>query len=210
VVKIISAQNYTGVDTVEGSKSFRHMSPYPRATPSGSVPIPPADTPSQISRSNRSARFEAVRTLHQQLVSQREIARRLSLSRNTVRKFLQAEAFPERSQPPYRGSILDPYKPYILARWKSGCWNGAQLLEEVKKLGYTGSAALLRSFLTQVRKQHRAAGNALALDLISTQGSMSAPDDLPVLATWPIRSLNKAIENIFPYFTLLADYSKGE
>jgi transposase/transposase IS204/IS1001/IS1096/IS1165 family protein len=99
-----------------GLKSFRHMSPSPRATPSGSVPIPPAETPSQISRSNRSARYEAVRTLHEQLVSQREIARRLSLSRNTVRKFLQAETFPERSQPPYRGSILDPYKPYLLER----------------------------------------------------------------------------------------------
>jgi transposase len=160
-------------------KSFRHMSAYPRAIPSGSVPIPPAETPSQISRSNRSARYEAVRTLHEQLVSQREIARRLSLSRNTVQKFLQAETFPERSRPPYRGSILDPYKPYILERWKAGCWNGAQLLEEIKKLGYTGSDALFRYFMTQVRKQHQAAGTAQALELISARGSISAPDDLP-------------------------------
>jgi transposase len=89
----------------------------------------------------------------------REIARHLSLSRNTVRKFLQAEATPPRSRPPYRGSILDPYKPYILERWKSGCWNGAQLLEEIKKLGYSGSDALFRYFMTQVRKQHQARGN---------------------------------------------------
>lgn len=101
---------------VEESKSFRHRSPHPRVTSSGSVPILPEETPAQISRSNRSARYEAVQTLHQQLVSQREIARRLSLSRNTVRKFLQTETFPERSRPPYRGSILDPYKPYILER----------------------------------------------------------------------------------------------
>jgi len=155
------------------------MSPYPRATPAGSVPIPPEETPSQISRSNRYARYQAVRALHQQLVSQREIARCLSLSRNTVRKFLQAETFPERSQPPYRGSILDPYKLYILERWKSGCWNGAQLLEEIKKLGYTGSDVLFRSFMTHVRKQHQAAGTALALELLTAQGSISAPDDLP-------------------------------
>ena len=144
---------------VGGSKSFRHMSPYPRVTPSRSMPIPSAETPSQISRANRSARYEAVRTLHQQLVSQREIARHLSLSRNTVRKFLQAEAAPPRSRPPYRGSILDPYKPYILERWKSGCWNGVQLLEEIKNLGSTGSDALFRSFMTHVRKQHQARGN---------------------------------------------------
>jgi hypothetical protein len=98
------------------ANSFRHMSPYLRAPPSGSVPIPPEETLSQVIRSNRYARYEAVRALHQQLVSQREIARNLSLSRNTVRKFLQAETFPERSRPPYRGSILDPYKPYILER----------------------------------------------------------------------------------------------
>ncbi len=164
---------------VGGSKSFRHMSPYPRATPSRSFPILSAETPSQISRSNRYARYEAVRTLHQQLISQREIARRLKLSRNTVRKFLQAETFAERSQPPYRGSILDPYKPYILERWKSGCWNGAQLLEEIKKLGYTGSDALFRYFMTHVRKQHQAAGTALALELSTDRGSISASDDLP-------------------------------
>lgn len=164
---------------VEGSKSFRHMSPHPRATPSSSVPTPPEEMPSQVSRSNRYARYEAVRALHQQLVSEREIARRLGMSRNTVHKFLQAEIFPERSRPPYRGGILDPYKPYILERWKSGCWNGAQLLEEIKKLGYTGSDALFRYFMTHVRKQHQAAGTAIALELSTVQGSVSIPDDLP-------------------------------
>src|SRR5262249_19007377 len=116
-------------DPVEKSKSFRHRSPYPRVTPSSSAPIPPEETPSQVSRANRCARYEAVHTLHQQLVSEREIARRLHLSRNTVHKFLQAETFPERRRPPHRGSILDPYKPYSLERWKAGCWNGTQILE---------------------------------------------------------------------------------
>jgi transposase len=169
--------------TVELSKPFRHMSPYPRAIPSGSVALPAEETPSQISHTNRYARYAAVRTLHQQLVSQREIARRLKLSRNTVRKFLQAETFPERRQRPYRGSILDPYKPYILERWKAGCWNGMQILEEIEQLGYTGSEAPLRYFLTQVRKQHRAAGTALALDLSTAQGSIGAPADLPAKST---------------------------
>jgi transposase len=122
--------------------------------------------------------------LHQQFVSQREIARRLSLSRNTVRKFLRAETFPERGPRPYRGSILDPYKPHILARWKAGCWNGAQLLEEIKQRGYTGSEALFRSFMTQVRTQHRAVETALALDLSTARGLISsAPADLCAKST---------------------------
>ena len=175
--------------SVEEAKSFRHMSPYPRTTSASCVPLPSEEMPSQISRANRYARYEAVHTLHRQLVSQREIARRLSLSRNTVRKFLQAESFPERSPRPYRGSLLDPYKPHILARWKAGCWNGAQLLEEIKNLGYIGSEALFRLFMTQVRKQHRTAGTALILQLSPTQGAVSTPDDITTKPT-PLRRMS--------------------
>jgi hypothetical protein len=179
-----AAEAASAASVVEEMKSFRHMSPYPRATPSGSVPLPLEETPAQLSRANRYTRYEAVRTLHQQLISQREIARHLSLSRNTVRKFLQAETFPERSPRPSRGSILDPYKPHILARWKAGCWNGAQILEEIKQLGYTGSEALFRYFMSQVRKHHRAAGTALALDLSTARGLISsAPADLSAKST---------------------------
>ena len=109
---------------MERSKSFRHMSAHLRVVSSGSAPTPSEEMPSQVSRSNRSARYEAVQTLHQQAISQREIARRLKMSRRTVHRFLKAETFPERSRVSYRGRILDPYKPYILDRWKAGCWNG--------------------------------------------------------------------------------------
>src|SRR5947208_15943893 len=47
-------------------------------------------------------------------ISAREIARHLHMSRQPVQKFLVAGSFPERSRPPYRGRILDPYKPYLL------------------------------------------------------------------------------------------------
>lgn len=108
-----------------------------------------AQSGSQIARANRISCYEAVRALHEQLVSEREIVRRLHMSRNTVHKFLASESFPERSKRPYQGSVLDPYKPYILGRWKDGCWNGTQLLEEVKKLGYTGSDSLFRLFMRE-------------------------------------------------------------
>src|SRR6266705_5587868 len=164
---------------VGGSKSFRHMSPDPRVTPSSSIPFPSAETPSQISRSNRSARYEAVRTLHQQAFSQREIAHRLKMSRQTVHRFLVAESFPERSRPPYRGSILDPYKPYILERWKAGCWNGTQLYHEVKMRGYTGSDSLFRLFMTTLRKQHQQAATSTALALDASEAHVTVAADLP-------------------------------
>jgi transposase len=160
-------------------KSFRTMSARPRAVSSDSAVSSPEETPSQVSRSNRSARYEAVRTLHQQAFSQREIARRLQMSRRTVHRFLVAETFPERSRPPYRGSLLDPYKPYLLDRWKSGCWNGTQLYHEVRMRGYTGSASLFRRFISQLRKQHQSAGTASVLTLTSSGAHVHVPDDCP-------------------------------
>ena len=112
-------------------------------------------------------------------ISAREIARRLHMSRQTVQKFLVAESFPERSTPPYRGSILDPFKPYILDRWTAGCWNGSQLYTEVKALGYTGSEALFRLFISSVRKQHRAAGTSEKLELSAHGAKVSGPIDPP-------------------------------
>lgn len=164
---------------VERPKSFRHMSPQLRVASSGSAPTPPEETPSQVNRSNRYARYEAVRTLHQQAISQREIARRLSLSRQTVQRFLVAETAPPRSRPPYRGSLLDPYKPYILERWQSGCWNGTQLYYEVKMCGYTGSDSLFRLFISQLRKQHQRVGTASILTLDTSGAHVKAPLDSP-------------------------------
>src|SRR6266849_8042709 len=100
----------------EPEKQWRSMSKEPRHIAASSEHSSVALSGSQVSRANRSARYEAVRALHQQAISAREIARRLHMSRQTVQKFLVAESFPERSTPPYRGSILDPYKPYILDR----------------------------------------------------------------------------------------------
>jgi transposase len=174
---------------VEVPKSFRHMSPHLRVVSSGSAPTPPEETPSQVSRSNRYARYEAVRTLHQQAIPQREIARRLKLSRNTVRRCLAAETAPPRSRPPYRGSILDPYKPYILERWQSGCWNGTQLYHEVKMRGYSGSDSLFRLFISQLRKQHQSAGTASVLALDTSGAHVQVPADSKPVPT-PTRRMS--------------------
>src|SRR5205085_548507 len=144
-------------------KHFRTMSPKLRNR--GSPPPAVAETYSQVRRANRYSRYETVRALHQQGVSLHEIARRFGMARKTVRQFIRAESFPERSRPASRGSLLDPYKPYLLKRWQQGCCNGTQLYEEIQAAGYSGSASLLRRFLTDLRKQHQAASTSTALAL---------------------------------------------
>ena len=75
--------------------------------------------------------------------------------------------------------MLDPYKPYILDRWKAGCWNGSQLYSEVKQLGYTGSEVLCRLFITQLRKQHQRAGTSTVLALDASGAHVNVPPDSP-------------------------------
>jgi transposase len=114
----------------------------------------------QARRDKRVARYEGVRTLFEQGLSQRAIARKLKLSRATVRKFVQAEQYPERHQcgRGARGSLLDPFKGYLLQRWQHGCCNSVQLYDELTARGYKGSAPLLRKFLAELRKKHQQAG----------------------------------------------------
>ncbi len=115
----------------------------------------------------------------------RAIARKLKLSRKSVRIFVQAEAYPERQQTKEgaRRSLLDPYKGYIVQRWQQGCRNSVQLYDEIKARGFTGSAPLLRRFLAALRKQHQQADSdsdsVLRLDTATL--ALEIPPHLPPL-----------------------------
>ena len=77
--------------------------------------------------------------------------------------------------PPKRVSILDPYKTYVLHRWKDGCWNGVQLYAEISAQGFTGSQPTLRNFLANLRKNQHLGGDPTALrwDVAQTTDMLS-------------------------------------
>src|SRR5205814_2814421 len=112
-------------------KHYRTIPPTPYARPA-------SDNSAQLQKQGRRARryalYEDVRTLSKQGVGIRAIARRLKVGRQVVRRFLQAEEFPEivPSQREPRGSVLDKYNPYIFQRWQQGCRNSVQLYDEIK------------------------------------------------------------------------------
>ena len=174
-VKEVSAPQVS--QQARSDRHFRTMSPKLRSR--GTAPKSSAPTSAQVSRANRYRRYQAVCTLHQQGFSQREITRRLKIGRETVRRFLRAESFPERSQPTRKARLLDPYKPYLLKRWQEGCWNGTQLYYEIKERGYRGSSSYLRRFIADLRKKHQAAGNEATLTLETAAMTINVPADLP-------------------------------
>jgi len=121
--------------------------------PDAEETLPPtrAQITRQMRRSKRYERYQAVVNLHQQGKAVRAITREVGISRNTVRRYLQAEAFPEQGLRRKRPSRLDPYLPYMHERWEAGCQNAALLYRELKDRGYRGSCTLLRSLLSDWR-----------------------------------------------------------
>lgn len=102
-------------------------------------------------RQTRYACYLEVIGLHNRGLSERNIARALSINRATVRKFIHAESFPERALKRSYGSILDSYLPYIHRRWAEGCDNALQLWREIKEKGYGGKAAMVRRYTRRLR-----------------------------------------------------------
>lgn len=100
-----------------------------------------------------------VRSLLHQGLTQREVARRLGISRNTVAR-LAGQPAPQ----PYRRkalpSKLDPFKPYLVQRYVEHELSSPRLLEEIRPMGYAGSVDVLRRFLKTLRTQGQAQAKA--------------------------------------------------
>jgi transposase len=135
-------------------------SPAPPTADGPTLPVPGAadhttraHCDQQERRARRYQRFEAVQALHRQGVGVHQIARTLGIGRNTVRRFLRAEGFPER-QPRRPGrTFLTPYEPYLRERWDAGCHNIAALWREVRARGYAGGYSALYAHLVRWRDQ---------------------------------------------------------
>lgn len=107
----------------------------------------------QERRLKRLKRYELIRYLSANGLSNRRIARLLNLSRGTVIRYVRAETFPERQSASLRSSILDPSLPYLESRYQSGCTNAHQLWREIVEQGYPGSPSQVRKWMRWRRKR---------------------------------------------------------
>lgn len=95
-----------------------------------------------------------VKHLLRQGLSQRQVARRTGLSRNTVAR-LAAQPAPQPYARASQGSILDPYKDYLTERFRAYPLSAVRLLEEIRPMGYPGGVHLVREFLATLRTTQR-------------------------------------------------------
>jgi transposase len=121
-------------------------SPSPTAPPA--VPLPPSDEASPR-HTHRRLRYAQVCHLAQQGWTFRAIAQQVGLHRKTVAQYVRADSYPVRARP---RSLLDPYKPYLLACWNQGCRTGMRLYEDIQRQGYRGGRSTVLGYCTQLRK----------------------------------------------------------
>lgn len=107
-------------------------------------------------RARRIARFETVRALYSQGKSKQQIAHELGVSRWLVRRFVEAEQFPERVPKASRPGILAPFEPLLHERWQAGEQTTPALWQAIQAAGYTGSIHTVRHWV-QRRRQEPAA-----------------------------------------------------
>lgn len=97
-------------------------------------------------------KMKAIYDLRAEGVGIREIARRLDLTRVTVRKYLRSETIPVAKPRPLRVSKLAPWAEYIVRRVRvDGVDNCSVLLDELRERGYDGGRTILKEFVQPLR-----------------------------------------------------------
>jgi transposase len=141
----------------------------------------------QATHARRQARYDRVRALHRQGLSQREIARTLRMSREAVRTFIRAESCPQYAGGARRrqARILDRFEPYLRRRWDAGCQNAAALYRELCDHGFTGAPETVRYYVRRWRPEGARPGKP-ARGAPWAPAPPSVPTYSPRQATWVV------------------------
>ncbi|WP_345577055.1 ISL3 family transposase [Nonomuraea rosea] len=149
--------------------------------------LPPEPRPEQPSEEERRLivrtreRYAAVQDLVAKDWTISAIARKLRLSRPTVRRFARAEAVEDLlTKATGRSDLLTPYLPYLIQRFNDGCTDAARLTREIQAQGYRGSPQTVRKYLHPFRSATAAAHTTSSAPTVRevTRWITSHPDRL--------------------------------
>lgn len=97
--------------------------------------------------------FMDIMALHRQGHSMRFIAKKLGLHRNTVKKFIRGQRFPEYRRRERRLSLLTPFVRIIQDWLSQDSYRASWIFERLKPLGYTGSYETVKKFVRPIKEQ---------------------------------------------------------
>ena len=142
MIRLFERKHGTLKHVYEQEKALDPPIPLPIDTEPPSKPLTVSQQQQEARQTRRQRRYDEVKQLHEQGVSQRAIAALVGLHRDTVHRYLQAAQLPEIRRP-HRRSKLDPYKDYLHQRWSEGARNVTHLVAELRKQGYHGSETVV-------------------------------------------------------------------
>jgi len=106
-------------------------------------------------QAERQARYDVIRERYTKGEYLRTIATDLGITYRTARKYALSEECPIRKPMPKRPRMLEPYEPYLKARWAEGCKNGKHLYREIVAHGFPGSRTPVAVFVAQLRREEK-------------------------------------------------------
>jgi transposase len=144
---------------LDAVNATRQPQPVPLSDGALAVSVPPhaISRPAQQRAAERQARRQALHTqvwaLHRQGWTAPAIAQQVGLSLRTVQRDLRTATFAGRRRRRDCGeSGLTPYKPYLLERWKAGCYNAMRLCRDLRQRGYAGGYGVVAASARRVRQ----------------------------------------------------------
>ncbi len=140
---------------------------------------------SQASRLRRQARYEEVIEYYQQGKGITAIAHLLQMSPKIVRKFVYAQAFPERSVHQRKQNYrLAPHLPYLQQRVQEGCENASFLWQEISQQGFSSGYKVVNTWLREYlgkpgrrSSEREKASKHAFLDAVHATYELHSPDE---------------------------------
>jgi transposase len=100
----------------------------------------------------RESLWRAIHQLNSEKFSRRAIARRLGIHRRTVRRALAHINHPPKRSSRNRGSIIDPFRGWVLAKLQQYPeLKSPRIFDMLKERGYEGGLSLVRQTVAQLR-----------------------------------------------------------
>jgi transposase len=129
--------------------------------------------------------FMDIISLHRQGLSMRAIAKKLGIHRNTVKRHIEGNSFPQYRKNRRQKSVLDPYRQIIDDFLAEDDYQVTWIFDRVKKMGYPGSYETVRDHVRSVKERR----NRLAYARFETEPGLQAQRLTGVISRLPTRTV---------------------
>jgi transposase len=99
--------------------------------------------------------FMDIKAMHRNGLSIRKIARTTGLHRETVKRHLESNSFPEYHKGGRRKSILDSFRKVIEDYLEEDDYQGTWIFEKLSRMGYTGSYTTVKKVVRAIKGEKR-------------------------------------------------------